>query len=384
MLTVVLLASSFGCLVVHDPTAQQSLRIEAYGANALRVRAVPLGNAFRDDLVSALVPVPSPAGAAGAAAGAGAAAPPCVAVSLGAGGTNFTSGNLRAEVSAAAGGLLSFWRVSDGARLLTEQSVRTLRPTVTRPPLPGFYALQLAFEPVAGERIFGLGQHKTGRLDNKGVKGGFALGPRNTEITIPVVHSSLGYALLFNLPAFGAVEYNDTGSFWRADAALQADIWVATTADSPPHAGAAGSPWAQLQLAYADATGHAPALPGWATGFWQCKNRYKNRTQLTAVVDGYVARQHPVSLMIIDYYSWNPGPLGDEVLPPACWPDARSMVAELRAEGVELMISPYFHSLAAGSRPYAQVLKITHSLVISPSSTLTHDSLLCSFSLSLL
>ena len=58
--------------------------------------------------------------------------------------------------------------------------------------------------------------------------------------------------------------------------------------------------------------------------------------------------------MIIDYYSWNPGPLGDEVLPEACWPDAKSMVAQLRAEGVELMVSPYFHSLAPGSRPHAQ------------------------------
>ena len=260
-----------GCLVVHDPAAQQSLRIEAHGTNALRVRAVPAGAAFRDDLVSAFVAAPSPA-------------PSCVTMSLGGGGAvgfNFTSGNLRAEVGAA-DGLLSFWRVSDGAQLLAEQSVRALRPAVTRPPLPSFYSLQLAFEPTEGERIYGLGQHKTGQLDNKGV-GSLGLDPRNTEITIPVAHSSLGFSFLFNLPAFGAVEYNSTGSYWRADAAVQADFWIATTGDSPPHS-VLGSPWAQLQLAYADATGHAPALPGWTTGFWQCKNRYHNRTQLLAIV----------------------------------------------------------------------------------------------------
>ena len=62
-----------GCLVVHDPAAQQSLRIEAHGTNALRVRAVPAGAAFRDDLVSAFVAAPSPA-------------PSCVTMSLGGGG----------------------------------------------------------------------------------------------------------------------------------------------------------------------------------------------------------------------------------------------------------------------------------------------------------
>ena len=205
---------------------------------------------------------------------------------------------------------------------------------------------------------------------------------RKFHVSIPFLYSSAGYGFLFNMPGYGSVtvgSHGEGGAAWSASAALYLDFWV-TGLPAAVAAPAAGPVYAQ----YADATGHAPALPGWTTGFWQCKNRYKNRTQLLGVVDGYVARQHPVSLMIIDYYSWNPGPLGDEVLPSECWPDARSMVAELRAEGVELMISPYFHSLAAGSRPYAQVLKITHSLVISPSSTLTHDSLLCSFSLSLL
>ena len=28
---------------------------------------------------------------------------------------------------------------------------------------------------------------------------------------------------------------------------------------------------------YADATGHAPAFPYWASGFWQCKLRYETQ-----------------------------------------------------------------------------------------------------------
>ena len=56
------------------------------------------------------------------------------------------------------------------------------------------------------------------------------------------MHSSEGYAFLFNLPSTGKVEYNSTVSAWRADAVMQMDIWVATTATE------AASPWQQLQV----------------------------------------------------------------------------------------------------------------------------------------
>lgn len=93
------------------------------------------------------------------------------------------------------------------------------------------------------------------------------MAPHDGEVLIPVVHSSLGYTFLFNLPSLGEVEYNDSVSLWHADAVLQMDIWVATTEDSAGHH--ATSPWQQLQLSYVDATGHSPVYPEWASGFWQ-------------------------------------------------------------------------------------------------------------------
>ena len=96
-----------------------------------------------------------------------------------------------------------------------------LAPTKTTPPLHGFLSLDLHFEAVDGERIYGLGQHKTGKLDNKGGgRSSFVLNPHNTEILIPVAHSSEGYAFLFNLPSFGRVEYNDTDSSAEPSAKL--------------------------------------------------------------------------------------------------------------------------------------------------------------------
>ena len=236
-------SSMRSCAIFHDRVASQLLRVEAHGKHGVRVRAVQAGGSFRDDLVSALVP-PVATSPEPASCGAGDAA------ALETGGS-VTSGNLNATVLA--DGRLRFTRISDGRLLLEESRVRALVPTITVPPMPhaGFLELSLEFKAAEGERIFGLGQHKTGKLDNKGVTG-LTLDPHNTELLVPVAHSSLGYTFLFNLPAFGAVEYNDTGSYWRADAVLQADMWIATTADGPDHA---VSPWQQLQHTYADATG---------------------------------------------------------------------------------------------------------------------------------
>jgi alpha-D-xyloside xylohydrolase len=46
--------------------------------------------------------------------------------------------------------------------------------------------------------------------------------------------------------------------------------------------------------------------------------------------------------------------LGDETLPKSCWPDPKLMVDQLKELGVELMISPYSHSVAKTSTNYAE------------------------------
>ena len=52
--------SPAACITVRDLGVAQDVRLEAYGAHAIRVRAVPTGGVFRDDLISALIPIPNP------------------------------------------------------------------------------------------------------------------------------------------------------------------------------------------------------------------------------------------------------------------------------------------------------------------------------------
>lgn len=150
----------------HQLTWPPCLRYR-WGEHAVRVRVVPSGGSFRDDLVSALVP---PADGFGAT--------DCDTLALSGSGQTITSGNLQAAVGA--DGLLTFTRLSDKKVLLAEASLRSLTPTTTVPEREGFYAFNISFHANEGERIYGLGQHKTGLLDNVG--GNFQLAPKNTEI----------------------------------------------------------------------------------------------------------------------------------------------------------------------------------------------------------
>ena len=82
-------------------------------------------------------------------------------------------------------------------------------------------------------------------------------------------------------------------------------------------------------------------MPHWATGFIQCKDRYRNQTQLLDVARGYKQRGLPISMIVIDWFHWKQ--MGDWELNADCWPEPQKMVDELREMGIELMITfwPY-------------------------------------------
>ena len=76
-------------------------------------------------------------------------------------------------------------------------------------------------------------------------------------------------------------------------------------------------------------------MPSWTSGFIQCKDRYRNQSQVLEVARGYVDRGLPISMIVIDWFHWEQ--MGDFALNPACWPDPQGMVDELTGAGIELM-----------------------------------------------
>ncbi|WP_394831171.1 hypothetical protein LVJ94_32135 [Pendulispora rubella] len=219
-----------------------------------------------------------------------------------------------------------FVRTRDGEELLAEQRAHFWWPgaRLFMPEGNGYYRLEQRFAAYAGERIYGLGQHTHGRLDQKGLV--LDLVQRNGEVSIPFLLSSRGYGFLWNMPAVGRIELAENGTRWVADSARQIDYWI-TAADTP----------AEILAHYADATGHAPMLPEWASGFWQSKLRYRSQEELLTVAREYQRRGLPLSVIVTDFFHWTH--LGDWRFDPKEWPDPAGMVAELARMGVKLMVS---------------------------------------------
>jgi alpha-D-xyloside xylohydrolase len=322
---------------------QQTLRVEPWGPDAIRVR-VAIGPVL-DGLPAALDGPPGPHEARTKIEDSTA---------------QLVNGAITAELSAGqtehGQATLRFSRTQDGAELLAEEPIHFWwpGPRLFGPAGNGYYRLEQRFQAYQDERLYGLGQHGHGLLDQKGAV--LDLVQRNGEVTIPFLLSSRGYGLLWNNPAIGRVELAMNGTRWSAESARQIDYWIT-----------AGSP-AQILRSYADATGHSPLLPQWAAGFWQCKLRYRTQDELLAVAREYHRRGLPLSVIVADYFHWTH--LGDWKFDPAEWPDPAAMTSELREMGTRLAVSVW-PSVSPASENHAE-LAARGLLIGTESGPLTH------------
>ena len=284
------------------------VRIEPWGADSLRVRATQ-GTAIRSDLPGALGTMP-PASAD-------------AEIAIGPERASIRSGLIRADVTVE--GQISFNNAATGAPLLAEPAPRFIRPPARwfKPLGSDLSRITMEFQAVDDERFYGLGQHQHGLLDQKGCV--IDLWHRNTEVSIPFLVSSRGYGFLWHNPAVGRVELGRNATRWVAEASRQIDYWVT-----------AGF-YADIMAHYADVTGHAPVLPAWAAGFWQCKLRYASQEELLEVAREYRRRGLPLDVIVADFFHWTR--MGEWRFDPIAWPDPSAMVAELNALGVKLMVS---------------------------------------------
>merc|ERR1712166_96557 len=303
------------------------VRFDAWGTNSIRVRIG--ANPSHENLQQALLPQSqSPTSIVQDS---------CVT----------TSGNLRAEQ--AAGGAVRLVRVSDGALLVSELSR-----------FSGNGSRSIVFASTEDERLFGLGEHRTGKLNNKGIQldfmdAGVYDHHQGSDIVLPFYLSSRQYGFLWNHASFGGFNSSSNTTTWTTTTTQVLDFWVTTgsiCATDPSCSGTDSNPYKQLMSSFADVTGHPPAMPHFATGFWQCKNRCRSQEELLSVAREYKARQLPISTIVIDYLHWEH--FGDFSLNPQCWPDPKAMVTELDGMGIRVMISiwPFVQSGSVHGNDY--------------------------------
>ena len=193
-----------------------------------------------------------------------------------------------------------------------------------KPILGGDYRLTMRFISAPKEKIYGMGQYQQPFLDLKGAD--LELAHRNSQASVPFMLSSLGYGFLWHNPAVGRVNFGKNITTWEAFSTKKLDYWI-TAGDTP----------AEIEEAYADATGKVPMMPDYAMGYWQCKLRYQTQEELLEVAREYKRRNLPISVIVVDYFHW---PVqGEWKFDPTYWPDPDAMIAELKEMGIELMVS---------------------------------------------
>ena len=190
----------------------------------------------------------------------------------------------------------------------------------------GLFECEQHFAPNEGERLYGMGENATGRVNLKGSV--IDLYQRHMKAVVPFVVSSEGYGFLWNNPSLGRAEFGNNRTRWVSYGCRQIDYYIT-----------AGDSYADIMENYADVTGHAPEFPSWASGFWQCKNRYNTQEEFLGVAREFKKRKLPLSVLVIDYKAWDV--LGNWRLDPKRWPDPKGMVKEMNEQGVRIMISPW-------------------------------------------
>lgn len=299
--------------------AGETLLVQAWGANSLRIRATRAGQIVDTDfalLVQPDQPIETRVDGDTAMVTNGQITAVLTASAAVDGAVGHTVRTCRIE-----------FRDPHGRSVLRELDAGgslKLRARRYEPVVGGDHRIIAAFEAKPSEKLYGMGQYQQDILDIKGCT--FELAHRNSQASIPFVMSSGGYGFFWHNPAIGRATFSKNRTEWVAESAVQLDYWITV-----------GSTPSEIITAYADATGHAPVMPEYGLGFWQCKLRYWNQEQLLEVAREHRRRGLPIDVIVADFFHWPK--LGDYRFEEEFWPDPAAMVAELRGLGIELMVS---------------------------------------------
>lgn len=257
---------------------------------------------------------------------------------------SLTTGQLRVDFSLTRGNI-SFFQVGGTALLHEGDGIpRTYEPVE----LNEEHTWQITdrFAPDATEAFYGLGQHQSGLFNYRGAT--VELGQDNTDVAIPLLVSSKGYAILWNTAALTCVDNRFPLELkFSSIAGPAVDYYVIY-----------GPEMDDIIHQYRSMTGHAPMLPKWAFGFFQSKDRYVSLDEIQEIAKRYRDEHIPLDAMVQDWFWWKTE--GDPIF-NANYHDVPKDLDALHQEHVHAMISVW-GLLDPASETY-KVLDDQHDLV---------------------
>ena len=215
----------------------ETLQVEAWGENSLRVRSRMLGEISEEQ--SALT---EPVALCGAKITIDDEYHAQIA-----------NGKIHAELAVQAWGhalQITFYNEKNQVLLreIPNGGALCLKARYYRSQPGGSFYLKASFLANEGEKIYGMGQYQQERMDLKGCN--LELAHRNSQASVPFYVSSLGYGFLWNNPAVGEVHFGANTTEWEAWSTDQLDYWIT-----------AGGCLPEIEKNFSAVTGRAPIMP---------------------------------------------------------------------------------------------------------------------------
>ena len=180
------------------------------------------------------------------------------------------------------------------------------------------------FAPDFSEGFYGLGQHQNGMFNYRGAT--VELGQNNTDVAIPLLLSSKGYALMWNTASLTHVDN-------RFPLELNLDSLAGHAVD---YYFIYGPEMDQLIHEYRNLTGRTPMLPKWSYGFFQSKDRYVSQEEVLGIAHRYREEHIPLDAIVQDWFWWEAE--GDPIF-NSNFPDVPGELKQLHDEHVHAMLS---------------------------------------------
>ena len=179
----------------------------------------------------------------------------------------------------------------------------------------------------ADEGLYGLGSHEEGYGNLRGKSR--LLYQHNMKAVVPVLVSTKGWGILFDMGCMMAFHDDEQGSYLWADCADELD-WYFFYGD-----GSYASAMEKLRLL----TGETPMLPKYALGYIQSKERYVDAEELVGVAQEYRRRHVPLDMVVLDWQSWPQDQWGWKHFDETRFPEPGEMTQRLHDLNTRLMVS---------------------------------------------
>lgn len=177
-----------------------------------------------------------------------------------------------------------------------------------------------------GEALYGLGSHQEGHMNLRGTMQ--YLYQHNLKATLPVVMSTRGYGLLFDVGSTMIFHDDTAGSYVQMDAVREIDYYFMY-----------GPEMDDIVRQYRGLTGRVGMLPKYIFGYIQSKERYADQHAIDSVLTRFRTEQIPIDVIVQDWNYWNPSWWGHKAFRADAYPDPQAMIDAVHKKNARFMLS---------------------------------------------